>query len=122
MSVRLLLVEDDPSVRLTLSVLLEEEGFLIEEATSLDQARAWLSSPEAEVALVLLDHHLGDGEGLALVPAVREHHPGAKIVMYSGTQPPDHVLALLDAFVPKGCAFPELVEQLRLLVVHEPVA
>ena len=79
---RALLVDNDVSNRTALAWLLEDAGFVVDVAGSLAEARQRLNEA---LLLVVLDVHLADGLGTALVPDVRARAPRAKIAMLSGT-------------------------------------
>ena len=66
---RILLVEDDSALASAVCSYLESKAFVVDVAPSLADARAALLG--AQFAAVLLDLHLGDGEGLSLLPHVR---------------------------------------------------
>jgi two-component system OmpR family response regulator len=66
---RILLVEDDTALAGAVRSYLESKAFVVDVAPSLADARAALLG--AQYAAVLLDLHLGDGEGLSLLPHVR---------------------------------------------------
>jgi two-component system, OmpR family, response regulator len=66
---RILLVEDDTALAGAVRSYLESKAFVVDVAPSLADARAALLG--AQYAAVLLDLHLGDGEGLSLLPSVR---------------------------------------------------
>lgn len=112
----LLLVEDDPGNRLTLSVLLEESGFSVMIAESCAEARRLLHTQPGFDA-VLLDSKLGDGDGRSLIPLVRAQVPTAKLLLVTGLHnrgaPPP-----VDAVFQKGRSFAELLSCLRGLLVE----
>lgn len=65
---RVLIVDDDPDYTRLLTAIVERQGHgLVQVATSI--AEGVRLSGEAD--LILLDHQLPDGEGLAVVPVVR---------------------------------------------------
>ena len=66
---RILLVEDDTALAAAVCSYLQAKAFVVDTAPSLAAARAALST--AQYAAVLLDLHLGDGDGLSLLPTVR---------------------------------------------------
>ena len=66
---RVLLVEDDTALAEAVCGYLRAKAFVVDAAPSLADARSALLS--AQYAAVLLDLHLGDGDGLALLPAIR---------------------------------------------------
>ena len=107
---RLLLVDDDYGNRVTLAVLLDEEGYRVDEVASLREGRERLSAAGAAYDIVLLDYHLGDGHGSALLPMLRERMPAAKVFLLSGSITEQGYEGLpVDGFVPKGIAFPALL-------------
>ncbi len=66
---RILLVEDDTTLADAVCSYLRAKSFVVDVAPSLADARGALLS--AQYAAVLLDLHLGDGDGLSLLPQVR---------------------------------------------------
>ncbi len=112
----LLLVEDDPGNRLTLSVLLEESGFSVAIAESCAEARRLLHAG-AKYDAVLLDSYLGDGDGRSLIPLVRRQAPTAKLVLVTGMGQRG-APAPVDAVFQKGRAFAELLACLKGLLVE----
>ncbi|MDA7414866.1 response regulator transcription factor [Xenophilus arseniciresistens] len=66
---RILLVEDDNALAAAVCSYLRAKAFVVDTAASLAEARAALAG--AQYAAVLLDLHLGDGDGLSLLPALR---------------------------------------------------
>ena len=112
---KLLLVDDDESNRVTLSALLEEEGFDVQTAASFAQARDRIAG--AEFDGILLDQNLGDGKGTELLPLIRQQQPRAKVVLISGSVDEPKVVGRgFDARVGKGAAFPDV-----LALVHRVV-
>lgn len=111
-----LLIEDDESNRITLSVLLEDEGFTIFEAGSCAEANERLDASGATYDLILTDMHLGDGLGTDLVPRMRERFPRAKIVLISGSARPEDMPNTMDGLVPKGTEFSATLKILRDLL------
>ncbi len=81
---RVLLVEDDASVRDATSMLLRVEGYRVTAVASLSDAlrAAALEAPE----LLVADYHLADGElGTEVIAALRERvRPGLKSILLTG--------------------------------------
>lgn len=67
--------------------------------------------------VILLDFKLPDGDGLALVPAIRRVVPAAKIILVCGSTTPPLVRACLaagvDGFISKEAGSGEILEALR---------
>jgi len=66
---RILLVEDDAPLSDAVCGYLRAKSFVVDAADGLASARAALAG--AHYAAVLLDLHLGDGDGLSLMPTLR---------------------------------------------------
>jgi two-component system, response regulator RegA len=113
-SMRLLLVDDDESVRLTLAALLEDERFVVDVAESVVAARQMLGAATG-YDLVVLDRQLRDGFGVDLVPLVRSSFPDARIALLSG-EVPDDVTPAVDACFVKGGAPEDLCRALRRML------
>jgi DNA-binding response OmpR family regulator len=109
---RILVVEDDASNQLTISALLEDEGFQVEVASSLAEAASRIARPPA-FAAILLDRGLGKDDGLDLVPSIRSAMPKAKVIVLSGA---DGEVATVDATVRKGESVEVLVRCLAELL------
>jgi DNA-binding response OmpR family regulator len=77
----ILLVEDDPSVRLTCAALLEDEGHCVLEAGSLAEARAQL---RAGIDAAVIDLNLPDGLGTVLAAELRARHPATALILMTG--------------------------------------
>jgi len=67
----LLVVDDEPHIGLLLRPHLEELGYRVSLARSLDGARAALAASQGAVDGLLLDLHLPDGSGLDLLRELR---------------------------------------------------
>ncbi len=80
---RILLVEDQVVAGEGLRALLEEDGHQVRLVPSFRAASEYISPGCCEVAL--LDLKLPDGNGRDLIPILREHCPGARIYLASGS-------------------------------------
>ncbi|RMB02865.1 ActR/PrrA/RegA family redox response regulator transcription factor [Eilatimonas milleporae] len=78
----LLIVEDDRAFRQRLRVTLERRGFQVVEAESLEQAGHLSAMHKPRFAIV--DMRLGDGNGLDLVPTLRQVREDMRIVILTG--------------------------------------
>jgi DNA-binding response OmpR family regulator len=82
-----LVVEDDPALRLLCRVNLELENYRVLEAATIDVADELLTLEPVD--LVLLDLHVGSKDGRELVPVIRSKQPDASICLLSGTSVSD---------------------------------
>jgi CheY-like chemotaxis protein len=111
-----LLVDDDESNRLTLSALLEDDGFSVDVAVSFADATQLLEGQVTPYDAVLLDHSLGDGYGSDLIPLIRRVLPETKVVAMSGSLGADGMRRAADAELPKGLHFPDFLSRLQTLL------
>lgn len=80
----LLLVEDDVLVRMTVALMLEDDGFKVVEASSAAEAMH-LMRQRPEMSVVVTDIDLGAGpSGLELADAVHEMRPDAAVIFITG--------------------------------------
>jgi len=98
-----LVVDDEPAIRLLCKVNLELDGFRVVEAGSLDAARALLDSEP--VAVVLLDMHVGLERGETLLDEIRGREPRLPVVLVSGSGNIDTRELKIDADVVLGKPF-----------------
>ena len=77
-----LVVEDDPALRLLCTVNLELDGHRVLEAPTVDAARDYVEREEIDV--VLLDVHVGAHSGYDLIDSIRDRG-ATQIVLMSGT-------------------------------------
>jgi CheY-like chemotaxis protein len=81
--IRVLLVDDDEIVRMALTGVLEQSGFVVTSAASVPEALKRISGPEAYDVLVSDLHMPGAGDGLTVVSAMRHVHPKAVTLLLS---------------------------------------
>jgi DNA-binding response OmpR family regulator len=104
-----LVLDDEPSLRLLCRVNLELDGYRVLEAGSLEQARAALDAEPIDVAL--LDVHVGSERGPDLVAELRALEPPAAVVVLSGTsEVTPEMRATVDGVLGKPFALEELLE------------
>ncbi len=70
-SAKILVVEDDTSIRTTLAMLLESEGYRVDVVTNIQEAINYLKSSRKDPCLVLTDLFM-PGDGRELVTLMRE--------------------------------------------------
>jgi two-component system OmpR family response regulator len=78
-----LVVDDDPSLRLLCRVNLELEGYSVVEAGTVQEAEQALDNGAVDV--ILLDLHLGNEQGITLVPKIEERGLGASLALLTGS-------------------------------------
>jgi CheY-like chemotaxis protein len=79
---RILVVDDEPSIRTVFQVYLEGEGHTVTVAINADMALSILA--HTAVDLLITDIFMPGKDGLALIRTVRQDFPGVKIIAVSG--------------------------------------
>ena len=105
-----LVVDDDASIRLLCRLNLELEGWHVLEAATLAHAREQLEA--TDVGVVVLDVHVGSGNGLDFLNELRRDRPEVKVAMLTGSEAIGDVCS--DAVIPK----PFTIEQLTSTVAN----
>ena len=96
---RVLLIDDDALVRQTLADTLAEEGIEADGLACAEDALVLLGAGQVPDVLVA-DIDLGPGlSGLDLAAIARERHPGAEVVLISGTVPDPGLLGRRECFL-----------------------
>src|SRR5580698_436758 len=91
MSEQILLVEDDPSVRTTISTFLELEGFAIEAVSNTRDAIQRLS--ENGYPLVISDIYIDDRTGIDVLMAARKQDPNCSVILMTARGTMETVMA-----------------------------
>jgi DNA-binding NtrC family response regulator len=112
---RVLVVDDEPSIRLLCRVNLELDGHEVLEAESLATVRATLAAEAVDV--VVLDVHLRGERSDALVAECHARRPPIPVVLVTGSVEITHpALAGADAILPKPFELDALLSTVRNLV------
>jgi len=79
---RVLLVDDEENIRLTIVAIFEGEGYAVDAASSQVEALALIEARVYDV--VVTDLRLGDGDGLSIADALERARPGTPIIIITG--------------------------------------
>ena len=113
--VKILIVDDEPAIRESLAFALQRDGFAIEEAASLREAKARM----ADIDLLLLDLVLPDGNGLDFLRSLRTKSDVPVIVLTSRDEETDRVVGLemgADDYVLKPFSPREVAARVRAVL------
>lgn len=117
MRLKILVVEDDREIRAMMQSSLSVEGFDVQTAVSLSEARALLQHAPPDV--IVLDLGLPDGDGVELVQQVRQQQT-LPIIIVSARHQEAQKIRMLDAGADDYLAKPfhteELLARLRGLI------
>lgn len=110
--VPVLLVEDEPLVRIIAAASLEEAGYEVLEAGDAMEALA-LISVRGDVGVLFTDVNMpGSLDGLSLAELIHEHWPDVRLVVTSG-RTLERKLPDSGAFLPKPYTLAEMTRAIR---------
>ncbi len=122
---RLLLVDDNDSLRFTLPLVLERNGFDVSVASNVNEALKLISTQTFDA--LLTDLHMPQaGDGLTVVSAMRHANPTAVTLIFSGypamKEAAAAILSQTDGILVKPLAVETLVETIRDWIKRGPTA
>jgi DNA-binding response OmpR family regulator len=91
--------------------LLEDAGYVVVEARRLAEARHRMRDGHFDLAI--LDLQLDDGSGIDLIPELRQHAPGTRLLLLSGQ---DSIPHNADLMLPKSIDPAELLKRIDQLL------
>jgi CheY-like chemotaxis protein len=112
--ITVIVVEDEALVRMDIAMSLEEEGFIVLEASNADHAIDILNA-HPEIRLMFTDIDMpGSMDGLKLAEAVRDRWPPVKIIVASGhRQLSDELLPVEGRFFSKPYDHSRVITTMR---------
>jgi DNA-binding NtrC family response regulator len=110
----LLIVDDEASLRDFLSIVFEEEGWRVETAATLAEARAAVARHEPD--LVLCDLMVPDGSGIDLIRDVKASNPSVAFIMITAHTSTKSAVEALKAGAFDYIAKPFDIEELKIIV------
>lgn len=117
---RVLVIEDDKSLRRTLVMTLKAEGYLADEAGSVASARSRLA--EQSIDAILLDLGLPDQDGMSLLRDLRDRGNLTPTIVLTARNDEDSKVRALDLgaddYVTKPFGVAELLARLRSALRH----
>jgi DNA-binding NarL/FixJ family response regulator len=123
--IKVLIVDDHEVLASSLALVLDAEQDIssVGVATTLQQARALIEKAQPDV--VLLDHRMPDGDGVAAIPVLRAQRPDIGVVVLTASSS-DHVLmAAIEAgasgFLSKTRSLDEVTAAVRAAAAGESV-
>jgi len=80
---RVLILDDESTLRTALFRLLDRKGYQVVTAQRLDEARSFMS-PDKPFDLAIVDMNLPDGNGLDLISEIKAVSPGTQVIVLTG--------------------------------------
>ena len=118
---RLLVVDDEENIVLTISEVLRLEGYEVDVASS-GRAAVTLLDRGPEYDLVLTDLHMDEGDGLSLLQEVRGRAPLTIVVVLTGFAAVESAIAALRHgaydYLAKPCIIAELIHTVGRGIDH----
>ncbi len=119
-NVRILIVDDDENIRRTMQTIFENEGYVVDLATTGNEAIEL--TRERTYNIALLDIRLPDIEGVELLNLIKDNVPKTRKIMVTGYPSMQNAISSLnknaDAYLIKPVGIESLLstvkEQLRL--------
>ena len=112
---RILLIEDEAEMARLLASRLSREGFAVDVGRTLEDTITTLKSSNYDI--ILLDRRLPDGDGLSLLPTLREIQPGLGVILLTALDALNERVSGLDAgaddYLVKPFEEEELVARIR---------
>ena len=121
MSYKILVVDDEESIRFTFNAFLDDEGYAVDTAENLEEALGKVAASSYDA--VFLDILLGRDSGMKVLQFCRENQPNTPVIMVTGA--PEIKTAAeavrLGAFdyITKPVHQDELLRQARLAIEHK---
>lgn len=117
---RLLVVDDEESVALTVSEVLRQEGFRVETASSGNDAVRLLE--QSEYDLVLTDLHMEGGDGISVLAEIQQRAPLTISIVLTGFASVETAIAAMRSgaydYLVKPCNIEDLKHTVRRGVEH----
>ena len=86
---RILIVEDEPLIRWSVSETLAREGHSVMEAASAAAAVDAIRAVDGDIDVVLMDYRLPDSDDLRLLSRIRRLQPHSAVVMMTAESTPE---------------------------------
>jgi two-component system response regulator PilR (NtrC family) len=111
---KVLILEDESSLRDILSLVLEDFGYQVDEAETLEEARSKLETQEYDLALV--DLRLPDGSGMELVRELKKKGQDTEVIIITAYASTETIKEAFDLGVYDYVEKPFNLEELKLLI------
>ena len=87
----ILLVEDEPELSQMAAETMESMGHKVTAVAGVEEAIGILEDPAKDIGLMIADHRLPDGWGVALCLQCRVKYPRMKVAVVSGCLTPENI-------------------------------
>jgi DNA-binding NtrC family response regulator len=115
-ALRVLVVDDEPLIRWSLSETLSASGHTVTEAPDAASARRVVRDNSQRPDVVLLDYRLPDSNDLGLLAMIRREAPGTQVILMTAHGTPELAKGALDLGAYRVVSKPFEVHDLTALV------
>jgi two-component system response regulator PilR (NtrC family) len=114
MSPKILVVDDELSMREFLVILLEREGYCVEQAEHAEKALVLLEGTHYD--LIISDVNMPGLDGLALLERIKKHSPETAVLMITAFTTAEQAVEAMKLGAYDYIAKPFMVEEVKVLV------
>jgi DNA-binding NtrC family response regulator len=114
---RILIVDDDDTIRKTLKAILEDEGYTVDSAATGQEAIR--KTEENTYNVALLDIRLPDMEGVELLKLIKDNVPKTRKIMLTGYPSMQNAIAALNKDADAYLVKPVDVEKLLYTIKNQ---
>src|ERR1700678_2655808 len=111
---KLLLVEDDPGLQLTILTALEEKGYAVDAVSTTGEAIERLS--DGGYPIIISDIYIDEGTGLDVLDAAKRNDPDCSVILMTGRGTIETVMAAT-----RGGAFDYIAKPFDLDVMLDAI-
>ena len=119
---RILIVDDESTLRTALFRVLEKKGLNAVTANKVEDAKL-LVSPDVPLDLALLDLNLPDGNGIELMSWIKQMHPACQVIILTGHATIESAVQATQKgafhFITKPFSMDELVSLVEKALTHQ---
>ncbi len=94
MTSEILIIDDNSDIRLLISGILKDKGYIVREAANFDQALGEINKKLPDVAIIDVKLDVGDNDGIDLLSHIKKIDEDVPVIMISGHA---HVQMAVDA-------------------------
>jgi len=115
---KILIMDNDKATLAVTSQILIEEGYAVDQTSSLDEARKKVS--QTDYAVIITDMNMPDAEGSKIIESLKKIRPTSEVIVMTGYGTLDSAVACMRAgavdFLLKPCKRQQLCDAVRKTV------
>ncbi len=124
-SSRILIVEDESSLRTALFRILDRKGYSVITANRIEEAKVVIQG-DSQIDLALIDLNLPDGDGLEFMDTLKKQHSNCEVIILTGHGSIESAVSATQKgafhFVTKPFGIEELMSLVEKAMAHKKLA